>query len=181
VRGKLRQYFRQRLKEKSAVTAQRNDDNDRERPSWREIDRLRDQSRHQRTEPKPFGPQKQQEKIRQEALKQAEALFVGKQQRPEYKKALAALDDQRATPQFLAAADKFLEVYGLPEDWRGLMLYLDYSDPAVVGEAITRLHQLAPSQSMTELQGLKGKLRTLSLISRFLEVKEQAALILAEL
>ncbi len=58
------------------------------------------------------------------------------------------------------------------------MLFLDYSDPAVVGEAMTRLHQLASSQSMTELQGLKGKLRTLSLTSRFLEVKEQAAAML---
>ena len=163
------------------MTERRNDDNERERPSWREIDRLRDQSRQKRTEPKPLGGRKQQEKIRQEALKQAEALFAGKQQRPEYKKALAALEDQRATPQFMGAAEKFLEDYGLPEDWRGLMLFLDYSDPAVVGGAMTRLQQLASSQSMTELQGLKGKLRTLSLISRFLEIKEQAAAMLLEL
>ena len=82
------------------------------------------------------------------------------------------LEDQRATPQFLAAAEKFLHDYGLPEDWRGLMLFLDYPDSPVVAEALQRLQQLAPSQSMTELQGLKGKLRTLSLTSRFLEVKE---------
>ncbi len=163
------------------MTARRNDVDERERPSWREIDRLRDQSRHGRQEPKPPGGQQQQEKIRQEVLKQAEALFAGKQQRPEYKKALAALEDRRATPQFMGAAEKFLEDYGLPEDWRGLMLFLDYSDPAVVGEAMTRLQQLASSQSMTELQGLKGKLRTLSLISRFLEIKEQAAAMLLEL
>jgi hypothetical protein len=163
------------------VTAHKNDDNDRERPSWREIDRLRDQSGHRRTEPKPPGGRKQQEKIRQEALKQAEALFAGKQQRPEYKKALAALEDRRATPEFMAAAENFLAAYGLPEEWRTLMLFLDYLDPAVVAEAMTRLHQLASSQSMTELQGLKGKLRTLSLTSRFLEVKEQAAAILLEL
>ncbi len=163
------------------MTARRNDDDDRERPSWREIDRLRDQSRHGRVEKKTPGGEKQQEKIRQEALKQAEALFAGKQQRPEYKKALGALEDQRATPDFLAAAEKFFKVYGLPEDWRALMLFLDYSDPAVVGEAMTRLHQLASSQSMTELQGLKGKLRTLSLTSRFMEIKEQAEAMLTEL
>jgi hypothetical protein len=163
------------------MAVQRNDGDDRERPSWREIDRLRDRSRHGRTELKPPGGLKQQEKIRQEALKQAEALFAGKQQRPEYKKAVAALEDQRATPNFLAAAEKFLKDYGLPEDWRALMLFLDYPDPAVIGEAMTRLQQLAPSQSMMELQGLKGKLRTLSLTSRFLEVKEQAAVMLQEI
>lgn len=162
------------------MVAQRNDE-DRERPSWREIDRWRDQSRHGSKESKPPGPGKQQEKIRQEALKQAEALFAGKQQRPEYKKALAKLEDHRATPQFLAAAEKFFQDYGLPEDWRGLMLYLDYPDPALMAEALQRLQQLAPSQSMTELQGLKGKLRTLSLTSRFLEIKEQAAVMLEEL
>lgn len=162
------------------MVAHRNDE-EQDRPSWREIDQLRDRSRHGRRESKPPGGQKQQEKIRQEALKQAEALFSGKQQRPEYKKALAKLEDQRATPQFLAAAEKFFRDYGLPEDWRGLMLFLDYPDPAVMGEALQRLYHLAPSQSMTELQGLKGKLRTLSLISRFPEITEQAAVMLEEL
>ena len=117
--------------------------------------------RHGRSESKPQSSQKQQEKIRQEALKQAEALFAGKQQRPEYKKALAKLEDQRATAQFLATAEKFLKEYGLPEDWRGLMLFLDYSDPAVMAEAMTRLQQLAHSQSMTELQGLERQIANL--------------------
>ena len=163
------------------MTAQRNDDYERDRPSWREIDRLRDGSRHQRPEEKPRGSRKQQEKIRQEALKQAEALFAGKQQRPEYKKALAKLEDLRATPQFQAAAAKFLREYGLPEDWRGLMMFLDYPDATQMAEALTRLQQLAVAQSMTELQGLKGKLRTLSLTCRFPEIKEQAATLLEEL
>jgi hypothetical protein len=161
------------------MAEQRNNE-ERDRPSWREVDRLRDRSRHGRQEPKPPASQKQQEKIRQEALKQAEALFAGKQQRPEYKKALAKLEDQRATPQFLASAENFLHDHGLPEEWRGLMLFLDYPDSAVVAEALQRLQRLASSQSMTELQGLKGKLRTLSLTSRFLEVKEQAAAMLEE-
>lgn len=163
------------------MSAGRDDENERERPSWREIDRLRDGSRHGRPEPRAKGNRKQQEKIRQEALKQAEALFVGKKERPEYKKALAKLEDQRATPQFSAAAAKFFKDYGLPEDWRGLMLFLDYPDSGVVVEALERLRQLAPFQSMTEVQGLKGKLRTLSLISRFLEIKERAADMLEEI
>jgi hypothetical protein len=157
------------------------DDDERERPDWREIDRRRDRSRHGSKESKQPGGRKQQEKIRQEALKQAEALFAGKQQRPEYKKALAKLEDLRASAQFMAALEKFFEDFGLPEDWRGLMLFLDYPGPGVVAEALQRLAELAPARSMTELQGLKGKLRTLSLTSRFLEIKEQATVMLEEL
>ena len=126
------------------MAAGRDDDNERERPSWREIDRLRDGSRHGRSEPRAKVNHKQQEKIRQEALKQAEALFAGKQQRPEYKKALAKLEDQRATPQFSATAAKFFKDYGLPEDWRGLMLFLDYPDSTVVAEALQRLQPIGP-------------------------------------
>ncbi len=164
------------------MAAEKNGDDDRERLSWREIDRRRDGSRHVRPEPKPTGRrQQQQEKVRREALKQAEALFAGKQQRPAYKKALAALEAQRATPEFQSAAQKFLAEFDLPEDWRGLMLFLDYADPAVVGSALARLQQLAAKASMIELQGLKGKLRTLSLTSRDREIKAQAAALLQSL
>jgi hypothetical protein len=163
------------------MVAVKDDDNERERLSWREIDRLRDGSRRGRSESKPRSTPKQQEKIRQEALKQAEALFSDKQQRPEYKKALAKLEDQRATAQFLATAENFLKKYGLPNDWRGLMLFLDYADPAIIAEAMIQLQKLAYSQSMIEIQGLKGKLRTLALTSRFLEIKEKAEAILENL
>lgn len=164
------------------MASDRNSDDDRERLSWREIDRRRDGSRHVRPESKPAGRrQQQQEKVRREALKQAEALFAGKQQQPAYKKALTALEQQRATPDFQSAAQKFLEQFDLPEDWRGLMLFLDYADPVVVGSALARLQQLAGTASMIELQGLKGKLRTLSLTSRSREIKDRAAALLQNL
>lgn len=157
------------------MVAHSNDDDDRERLSWREIDRRRDKSRHGRQETKTTEGRRREEKIRQDALKQVEALFAGKQQRPEYKKALAALEDLRATPEFNAVAEKFILQHGLPEEWHGLMLFLDYADPGVVVAALGRLQDLAPSRSVLELQGLKGKLRTLSLTSRYPEVKERAA------
>lgn len=157
------------------------DDWDRERPSWREIDRRRDRPQSSRREPKKTGNRWQQEKIKREVLKQAEALFAGKKARPEYKKALAALEDQRTQPSFKEAAAAFLAEYGLPDDWRSLMLFLDYPDPAVVSSALERLKELAPSQSMLDLQGFKGKLRTLALTSRYPEIQQQAENLLAEI
>ena len=139
------------------MAEQRNNE-ERDRPSWREIDRLRDRSRHGRQEPKPPASQKQQEKIRQEALKQAEALFAGKQQRPEYKKALAKLEDQRATPQFLAAAENFLHDYGLPEDWRGLMLFLDYPDSGSGGGGLAATAAIGPIPKHDGTPGLERQI-----------------------
>lgn len=158
------------------------DDHDREKPSWREIDRRRDRPFRSRSErQKKPGSRWQQEMIRREALRQAEALFAGKKGRPEYKKALAALEDQRAQPTFKDAAAAFLAEYGLPDDWRSLLLFLDYPDPAVITEVLERLKALAPHQSLTELQGFKGKLRTMALTSRFPEVQQQAETLLAEI
>lgn len=158
------------------------DDYERDRPSWREIDRRRDRPRSSRSDkPTKTGSRWQQEKIRREVLRQAEALFAGKKGRPEYKKALAALEDQRTQPTFREAAAAFLAEYGLPDDWRSLLLFLDYPDPAVISEVLARLKELAPQQSMTELQGFKGKLRTMALTSRFPEIQQQAETLLAEI
>ena len=66
------------------------DDDDRERPSWREIDQRRD--RQQPGPPEAAVPKKQAEMVRQQALRQAEALFKGKRGRPEYQKALRELE-----------------------------------------------------------------------------------------
>ena len=69
----------------------RKDDDERERPSWREIDQRRDGSRH-RGPASPPVPKAQAESVRQQALAQAEALFKGKRARPEYRIDLKKLE-----------------------------------------------------------------------------------------
>ncbi len=157
------------------------DDEDRDRPSWREIDQLRDKSRHARPEPKPRGGKRKQERARQEALRQAEALFAGKRALPEYRQALLALEGRYGTARFLPAAKKFLAEYGLPEEWGALILFLEYPESAVVQEALARLAVLSPGRSRVEQQGFKGKLRVLSLSAANSEVKKAAQKILGEL
>ncbi len=97
----------------------RRDDDDRERPSWREIDQRRDGSRH-RAPATTRVPKKQAEMIRKQALAQAEALFKGKRARPEYQTDLKKLEASYGSKKFLGLAKKFLEEYGLPEEWGGL-------------------------------------------------------------
>ncbi|MDD3581638.1 MAG: hypothetical protein PHW74_11525 [Desulfobacca sp.] len=158
------------------------DDDERERPSWREIDRRKDRSRHVTPPPRPGrGRKAEAERLRQQALKAAESLFAGKRGRPEYQKTLRTLEAQRGTPKFQATAKKFLAEYGLPEDWSTLNLLLDYSDPEVVKEVLQSLRALVKSRTRVEQQGLQGKLRTLALTTNNLELKQAAEAIIAEI
>ena len=72
-------------------------DDERERPSWREIDQRRDRSGGARPRREPRLPKKQSEMIRLTALAQAEALFQGKRAKPEYQKDLRELESSHGT------------------------------------------------------------------------------------
>jgi hypothetical protein len=158
----------------------RKDDDDRERPSWREIDQRRDGTRR-REKAKPRVPKKQAEMIRKQALAQAEALFKGKRGRPEYQQALKQLEAGHGSKRFPALARKFLEEYGLPEEWGALTRFLDYGDPGVVVEVLQAMASQVDSRSQVEKQGFKGRLQVMVLTDPHLEVRDRAQEILSHL
>jgi hypothetical protein len=140
------------------------DDDERERLSWREIDQRRDGG--QRRAPKqPRVPKAQSERVRQQALAQAEALFKGKRALPEYQTALKALEDSHGTKKFAALAKKFLEEYGLPEEWGALNRLLDYPDAGVAEAVLKAMAAQAGARSRVEQQGFKARLQVLALTS----------------
>jgi hypothetical protein len=158
------------------------DDDERERPSWREIDQRRDGSRHRgETARKPKVPKTQAEWVRKQALAQAEALFKGKRGRPEYQTALRQLEACHGTKKFPACAKKFLEEYGLPEEWGALNRLLDYPEPGAVAQVLGAMAARRENRSRVELQGFKGRLQVLALTSPYEEVRRRAEEILAEL
>jgi hypothetical protein len=156
------------------------DDDDRERPSWREIDQRRDGSRHRAPARQPRLPKTQAEWVRKQALAQAEALFKGKRGRPEYQAALRQLEACHGTKKFPGCAKKFLEEYGLPEEWGALNRLLDYPEPAVVAEVLVAMAGQLGSRSRVEQQGFKGRLKILAFTSLHDEVRRRAEEILAE-
>jgi len=155
----------------------RDDDHERERPSWSEIDKMRDRSRHVERERAPRSPRAKAhaERERRAALAAAERLFAGKKATPEHAKAQAALHDHYGTPKFLPTARKYLKEYGLPDDWGTLILLLDYPEAKVVGEALERLAALYPEAGVTKQRGLRAKVETLALVARDAEVQRVAA------
>ena len=155
------------------------DDDERERPSWREIDQRRDGSSHRAKAPPP-APKAQAESIRQQALAQAEALFKGKRSRPEYQADLNKLEAGHGTKKFPALAKAFLEEYGLPEEWGALTRFLDYDDPTGVVAVLQAMAGQVERRTRVEIQGFKGRLQVLTLTSPHPEIRRAAEDILAE-
>ena len=155
-------------------------DEERERPSWREIDQRRDGSSHRPKAPPPV-PKAQAEVIRKQALAQAEALFKGKRSRPEYQTDLKKLEAGHGTKKFPALAKKFLEEYGLPEEWGALTRFLDYNDPGAGVAVLQAMAGQLERRSRVEKQGFKGRLQVLALTSPHGEIRRAAEDILAEI
>ena len=157
-------------------------DDDREKLSWREIDKMRDHSRHVSRDPKSYQERSLRgEWAKKQHLKEAEKFFLGKKGTDEYKKAYTALHDKYGSPGFEEAAKKFIREFGPPDDWGTLLLLLDAKDPALAKEALVPLKGLCGKRSPIEQKGLKGKLKILVMTAKEKNLREEAGKMLAEL
>ncbi len=155
------------------------DDDDREKLSWREIDKMRDHSRHVSREPKSYRERSlKNEWAKKQHLKEAEKFFLGKKGTEGYKKAYASLHDKYGTPGFEEAAGKFIQEFGPPDDWGTLILLLDAKDPAVVHAVLGPLKEIYGKRSPIEQKGLKGKLKILTMTAKEKNLREEAGKIL---
>ncbi len=158
------------------------DDDDREKLSWREIDKMRDHSRHVSGEPKSFRDRSlRSEWAKKQHLKEAEKFFLGKKGTDEYKKTYTALHAKYGTPGFEEVAKKFIREFGPPDDWGTLILLLDAKDAALAKEALAPLKELYGKRSPIEQKGLKGKLRILVMTAKEKDLREEAGKMLEEL
>jgi len=141
------------------------DEDDREKLSWREIDRQKDKSKHASQEKPVFKKTKRSEWIQKQYRKEAEKLFMGKKGTPEYRKARNELYNRHGTPKFPAIAKKFIQEYGLPDDWDTLFLFLDHKDADIVKEVILKLKSNYRERSLTAMQGFRAKLEIIAMTS----------------
>jgi hypothetical protein len=143
------------------------DDDDRERLSWSEIDKLRNRSRHVSRERGSFQERRlQSDWARRQHLREANKFFLGKKGTAAYKKAHAALHEGYGTPAFQESAKKFIQDFGLPDDWGTLLLLLDLPEPKWVSEALQILKGMYEKRSLLEQKGFKAKLRILATTAR---------------
>lgn len=160
----------------------RDDEEEREKLSWREIDKLRDRSRHVSREPKSYRERSlKSEWAKRQHLREAEKLFQGVKGTEAYKMAYNVLHEKYGSPEFSKALKAFLEQFGLPDDWGSLLLVLDYADPTWVKESLEVLKKMYPSRSLLEQKGFKGKLKILATTAQDKQVRVECAKILEEI
>jgi hypothetical protein len=160
----------------------RRDDDDREKLSWREIDKMRDHSRHVNGDRKSYQERSlRSDWAKKQHLRQAEKFFQGKKGSEEYKKAYTKMHEKYGTPGFKAAAQKLIQEFGMPDDWGTLLLLMDSDEPSWAKEALAALKAMYEKRSPIEQKGFKGKLKVLALTAKDKELRIEAGRILDEL
>ena len=157
----------------------RDDDDDREKLSWREVDQLRDHSRHVSGGRKSYQERTlRSDWAKKQHLREAEKFFQGRKGTEAYKVADTALHEKYGTPDFQEAAKNFLQQFGLPDDWGSLLLLLDFHDSKWVKEALAALRGMYEKRSLLEQKGFKGKVKVLVMTTADKGVRLEAEKIL---
>ncbi len=146
------------------------DDN---RPSWREIDKRRGESKHRREDKTDFaGTIKQQERVRAQAKRAANEIFKPKKD-PAQDEAEKALEAAKGTPAFDDEALKFMESYGVTTDWRVQLLLCEAGQAAVAVPAIEALAAGAGTYGDAEMRNVVIKLKMLAMTGK-MKIKKAA-------
>lgn len=158
------------------------DDDFREKPNWRDLDRRRDRSRH--VGQGDLTPGQGSRWVRKQILREAERLFQGnrpKKADPEQEKVRNEIHLSFGTKKFDPSVKKYIKAYGLPDDWGTLMLLLDCKESDTVIQAIQSLKALYPQQGLEEQQGFRSKLNIISMTTKDDELRACAEKSAAEI
>lgn len=148
---------------------------EREKLSWREIDRRKDRS--------PYAPKetykdrvksRRSEWVMKKYRKEADKLFMGKKGTKKHQKARHDIDRYHGTDQFETAVRTYLDQYGLPDDWSTLSLLLDYSNSESVLQALAVMKDLYETRSLVEKQGFRAKVDILAMTASDSDLRDFA-------
>ncbi len=142
--------------------------------SWREIDRLKDQSGFSRIRRKYSNP-----KAKERYLKELNKLFKGKEEEKE--KALEELKKAHGTKGFKKAVKKYLSNYGVPNDPWVILLMLDVEDKNLLLELLSAVKDRIEIFKNGAKKQLISRLKALALSSSDEIVGYRAEKLLKEL
>lgn len=141
------------------------DKEDKKRPDWREIDRKRDRPGHG---PRAKGDEKHflKDAKKDLYLKQVDKFFGAKKLSKDEREGIKKIEKAYGTPKFDAAVKKYVDEFGIPEDWNGLMMMLEYSDTEVVVDGVLPMFlKMYPERTDAEKTMLRYKMETLAMTS----------------
>lgn len=157
-------------------------DYDDERPSWREIDKRRDRSSHVKKEEKRERDTAPANRWNTGRHKKAlEKLFLGEKGTLEHEKLYNKIHKSYGSSTFLPTVQKYVEMYGAPDDTSTLILLLDTKDVPIMMLTMERLREVHKGASPREKEDIRRKLSILALTDRSADVKGRASEIIEEL
>jgi len=157
----------------------RRDDDDREKLSWREIDNLRNRSRHVSSDTKSYRERTlKNDWARKQHLREAEKFFQGKKGSDHYRKAHAALHEKYGTPEFHEALARFVGEFGIPDDWGTLLLILDTTNSELIKQALAVMKEMVTKKGVLEQRGFKGKVKVIAATTKDSGLREECEKIL---
>ncbi len=142
---------------------------ERKKLSWREIDKLKDASGlaklRRKVEKGEAHRKVEDKKSRERYLKELDKLFSGKDnsEKEEYLKKLHLSLGKRDFKRMLL---EFYQRFGLPEEPRDLLLFLDTDEREVFLKTCEKIKEDFDKFSLPEKQGLLSKLKSLRLSLR---------------
>ncbi|HLG19379.1 MAG TPA: hypothetical protein VI895_06130 [Bdellovibrionota bacterium] len=139
----------------------RDEDEEREKPSWRELDARRDRSYHVQDKPKierQPAIAKRGQALAKEAL---DELFTEKKDKD--RKAAWKKVHEASGKLFAGRARAYVEKYGMPKTWDDLLRLLDHPDSQFFESILDRVMELAVHESPVRIDLLVGKLRVLKM------------------
>lgn len=156
----------------------RDDDDDREKPSWREIDKRREKSSHRASSKSDrqdnAGELLRSEFRKKQYMKQADKIFGGKKAQPELEKAKKDLLDSAGKRTFQAKAAAFFAEHQDTEDWEVILALLEVTDPDLLEKVADHLVELFPQKSPAEQKTAVSTLRILAMTAKDINLIEIA-------
>ena len=141
------------------------DDRD-DRPSWSEIDKIKDRSKHAGQENREIKHKQtpREDWAKKQYMKEIEKLFSGeKEETEEQKKARNNIVQRYGSSKFNSAVDQYVKKYGMPGEWSTLMLILDHRNVTIVTKALEVLRGKVHECSEAEQEGFKSKVKIIAM------------------
>lgn len=146
-----------------------------EKPSWSDIDKKKDKSKHVSEDTPDSTPKSPKKEWAQKMyLKEIENLFKGKKASKEHSAAIEEIHQRAGTKRFNTTVKKYIKEYGLPDDWSTLFLLLDYKDIKVVKKVITLLKKMVDEEPLSIKEGFKSKLSIIAMTASNDDLRETA-------
>jgi len=146
-----------------------------EKPSWRDIDRRKDRSRHygrQEKAAKREGPKNRWQEGRvKEAL---DRLFKGDKGTPDHDRLYKKLHSTYGTESFLPTVTKYLTKYGLPDDVGTLILILDTKEENIILSVFEKFKEIVTGLSSRYKEDVRRKLSIMALTDKSPHIREKA-------